>query len=149
MNSATPITQPRGIPVSSRSHVGGERGLPVSQCAPEGLTLWPPADAWSLLLISPLIMRPRPPILSPLPTRSRRKRALVTQWSVQLWKGPLLQSHGRLVKGLLQPCELYFLTSCPEAHDSLIGHGGWLRMHGAFRFRTKCDVLSSYLICTS
>lgn len=45
---------------------------------------------------------------------------LVTQWSVQPWRGPLLQSHGRLAQGLMRPCELYFLTSysCPEAHDS-------------------------------
>lgn len=62
-------------------------------------------------------MGPRPPRLSP---RSRRKQVLVIQWSVQPWRGPLLQSHGRLAQGLMRPCELYFLTSysCPEAHES-------------------------------
>lgn len=51
----------------------------------------------------------------------RRKQALVTQWSVQPWRGPLLQSHGRLAQGRMRACELYFLTSCicPKAPDSL------------------------------
>lgn len=58
------------------------------------------------------------------PPRSHRKPSLVTQWSVQPWRGPLLRSHGRLAQGLTQPCELYFLTSssCPEAHDALTQH---------------------------
>ena len=79
------------------------------------MTLWPPCWSWSLTSL--LIMRPRPPQLSP---RSRRKQVLVIQWSVQPWRGPLLQSHGRLAQGLMRPCELYFLTSysCPEAHES-------------------------------
>lgn len=68
------------------------------------------------LLTFQLIMRPFPPILSPLSPRNRRKRALVTQRSVEIWRGPLLQSHGRL-QALMRPCELYFLTRyiCPEA----------------------------------
>lgn len=83
------------------------------------LKFWP-LSHWSWPLNSLVIMRPRPPIISP---GSRRKLALVTQWSMQPWRGPLLQSHGRL-HGLMGPCELYFLTnfSFPEAHHCYTGH---------------------------
>lgn len=88
------------------------------QRAPEADSLTPPLPIWPPLLI----MRPCPPMLAP--PRSHRKPSLVTQWSVQPWRGPLLRSHGRLAQGLTKPCELYFLrsSSCPEAHDALTQH---------------------------
>lgn len=64
---------------------------------PDG-DLWTPCWSWDHLLSW---------IFSP---GRCRKQALVTQWWRQPWRGPLLQSHGRL-QGMMGPCELYFLTN--------------------------------------
>lgn len=86
------------------------------------LTLWPPRTLprWSWPLNFLLIMRLCPLIFSP---GRCRKLALVTQWSMQAWRSPLMQSHGRL-QGLMGACELYFLTNFyfPEAHDGFTRH---------------------------
>lgn len=105
------------------------RDASMTCCAPEGWLfdpffpdhdLWTPCWSWDL---------PLPWIFSP---GSRRKQALVTQWSLQPWRDPLLQSHGRL-QGLMEPCELYFLTNfCfPEAHDHFTGHACIILKYGA------------------